>query len=633
MACNNYDRIMKYHIILFVSLLLLPVFSAKSAENEVNFTADAPSTVVAGEQFRVTYSLNKEGKNFLAPEMSGFNVLFGPSTSRSSSVQIVNGSVTKNTTISYSYVLVGVDPGKYTLGPAEITVKGNKYSSNPLTIEVLPPDSNAGASSGGQTIHGGGQGIPVEEGGNGAEARIPDDEQIFVRAILSKTKVYEQEALLVTYKIYTRYDLAGFGTVNFPEFKGFYVQDVELDPNRQLQLEHYDGRNYNTFVLKQSLLFPQRSGDLSIEPGEVDVTLRVRNNRQVNNFFDDFFSTYSNVNKTLRIPGAEVEVMPLPAGAPSSFKGAVGTFTMQSDISATELKANDAVTVKINLSGTGNLRLLKNPEIKFPLDFDVYDPKVETSVKTSLNGLQGSRKIEYLAIPRFGGEFEIPSAEFSYFDTTAKTYKTLKTPAYTLKVEEGKGGTQDTQSPSVQNYKVNKEDVKNIGTDIRYIHSNNGLDKTGEYFYGSPVFVSCFVIPLALFLLILVILRRRAKENADLARMKTKRANKQAKKRLKSAAKFKKAGDASKFYEETMKALWGYLGDKLSIPASSLTKENVQEKLIEHKATAELAREFLDTLSDCEFARFSPAAGESLSMDKIYEKAVNLIGKLEDTLK
>lgn len=614
--------------ILFLSLLAFPVFAA----DEINFTADAPQSVVAGQRFRVTYSINHEGKDFLAPDMSDFDVLMGPSTSRSQSVQIVNGSYSSNTTISYTYILVGNNPGIYNLGAAEINIKGNKYSSNTLKIEVLPPDSNAAPQQNRTQQSGSGAGIPVQE--SAATERIPDDEQIFVRHILSKTKVYEQEAVLVTYKLYTRYDISGIGAVKFPEFKGFYVQDVELDPNRQLSLEHYNGRNYNTFILKQSLLFPQHSGDLTLEAGKVDVTLRVRSNRRVNNIFDSFFDTYNDVEKSLAIPSASIEVMPLPDGAPASFNGAVGTFTMSSDISSTELNANDAVTLKVKISGTGNMRLLKNPEITFPLDFDVYDPKVETSVKTTLNGLQGSRSIEYLAIPRFGGDFDIPSSEFSYFDLSTKSYKTLKTPAYKLKVGEGKQNVGTTsQSAAVQKYNVNKEDVKNIGNDIRYIHGNNGLSKKGEYFYGSSDFFLGFAVPFALFALILIILRRRAKENADMVRVKNRRANKQARKRLKLAAKFKKAGDSSKFYEETMKALWGYLSDKLSIPASVLTKDNVQEKLLEHLATPELAHEFLDTLSECEFARFSPGADQSLSMDKLYDRAVDLIGKLEDTLK
>lgn len=617
--------------ILFSILSFLSAVSVFAAE-EVTFTASAPQSVVQGEQFRVTYSVNMDGKDFFAPDMSDFEVLMGPSTSHSSSVQIINGSVSRNTTISYTYVLVGMNPGKHTLAPAGITVKGKKYTSNTLTVEVLPPD---GALSGSQTVQGGnstGSGS-LAQGPQPSSTQIPDGEQIFVRQTFSKTEAYEQEAILVTYKLYTRYDISSIGSVKFPEFKGFYVQDINLDPNRQFKMEHYNGLNYNTIVLKQCLLFPQRAGTAELESGKVDVVLRVRNNRRGQNIFDNFFDTYSEVNKTLAIPSSKVEVKPLPGGAPDSFNGAVGHFSLESNISATELKANDALTLDLKISGNGNLRLLKNPEIKFPLDFDVYDPKVDNNIKVGTGGMSGSRNIEYLAIPRFGGEFDIPSVEFSYFDPAAKAYKRLYTPAYKIQVDGSTGGDASSAAPAVNNYSVNKEDVKNIGSDIRYIHAGNSLTPKGRFFLGSTAFYLCMGVPLLLFLTVLAALHRRAKENADIARRKTKGANKQARKRLKSAARYMKAGDKAKFYEETMKALWGYLSDKLSIPVSNLTKDNVQDELVAHNASPELAAEFLATLADCEFARFSPVADESLSMENIYAKAINLIGKLENTLK
>lgn len=619
---------------LILGLLLLG-FTAAFADDEFSFVAEAPESVVQGQHFKVTYSMNKEGKDFLAPDMSAFNVLMGPSQSRSQSVQIINGSVSRNTSITYTYVLSAMDAGSYTLAPAEITVKGKKYSSNSIKIEVVPEEDLSGSQQSQGSSGGGTQAqAPARSGGNvSGGGQLSEDKQIFVRQILSKTRVYEQEAILLTYKLYTRYDIRDISGVKFPDLQGFYVQEFDLDPNRQFKVENYNGYNYNTLVLKQCLLYPQHSGTIELERGSLDVILRVRNNRPSNNIFDSFFDSYSEVNKTLAIQPAKVEVRPLPAGAPASFNGAVGNFSLSGDISSTSLSANEAVTLTLKVTGNGNMRLLKNPEIKFPNDFDVYDPKVENNIKTTVNGLSGTRTIEYLAIPRFGGTFDIPSAEFSYFDLGSGQYKTIRTQPYKITVAADSGAAAASTAPAVNNYAANKEEIKNIGTDIRYIHGSGPLRQKGSFFLGSTEFWLAMGLPLAAFMIVLIVLRRRARENADIAGRRTRGANKQARRRLRSAEKHMKSGDKNGFYEETMKALWGYLSDKLSIPLANLTKENVQEEMLRHGASADLTEQFLKTLSDCEFARFSPAAGENLSMKAIYDEAIELIGRIDESLK
>ena len=416
--------------------------------------------------------------------------------------------------------------------------------------------------------------------------------------------------------------------VKFPEYKGFYVQDIDLDVNRQFVTEHYNGLNYNTIVLKQALLYPQRSGKIEIESGQLDAVIVERVSNHSQGIFDGFFDSYRDVKKSLKIPSATIDVMPLPSGAPKSFNGAVGRFDVKSSISTQELKANDAVTLTLDISGTGNLKLLKNPKITFPADFDVYDPKVDNSVKVTPAGASGTRHIEYLAIPRFGGDFAIESTDFSWFDPSVGQYKTLKTPIYTLKVD----GSADQTQVITTGTASQKESVRNLGSDIRHIHSDSELKPVGGGFFGTLGFVSGYLIPVAVFVLLLIILRKQARENANIALKRTKRASKVATKRLKSAAKFMKANDKPHFYEETMKALWGYLGDKLSIAQSELTKDNVSEKLSARGVEDETIKEFLATLQDCEFARFSSVADESLSMNNIYNRASDLIGKLEDKL-
>lgn len=604
-------------ILLWISALII-------CAEEISFTCKAPTTVISGQQFKLVYTINKEGKDLRVPEISDFDVLFGPSTSHSSSFQIVNGKATSNTQITYTYMLAGKEPGTYTIAPATIVVSGDKYISNSVHIKVLPADKTANSSSNSSS-----QGIPVD---NVSTDKV-SNEQIFVKQLFSKTRVYEQEAILVTYKLYTRLDVVQVGGVKFPEYKDFFVQDVELDPNRSWIVEHVDGYNYNTITLKQCIIFPQHSGKFNIDGGNVEVILRMRtSSSRHQSIFDDFFQSYQDVKKNLKFSGAQIKVKELPANPPAGFSGAVGSYNMNSSISSQDVKANDAITLKIKISGTGNLKLVKTPEVKFPLDFDVYDPKVDVKVKPSSAGQNGHKSIEYVAIPRFGGEFEIPEVRFVYFDINKGEYKTLTTPVYKLKVD---GTSENTSTASVVSSVVNKENVKQLSTDIRYIHTNveKGLTKKDNHFAFSSSMYMCLLTPLFIFIIVLLLLQKQAKENANVALRNTKRANKVAKKRLKEAQKCLKAGEKSKFYEETMRALWGYIADKLTIPVSELTKDNVQEKLVSHNCDEELIKEFLSCLSDCEFARFSPVVDDSLSMDNVYNRAADLIGKLDNTLR
>ncbi len=604
-------------ILLWISALII-------CAEEISFTCKAPTTVISGQQFKLVYTINKEGKDLRVPEISDFDVLFGPSTSHSSSFQIVNGKATSNTQITYTYMLAGKEPGTYTIAPATIVVSGDKYISNSVHIKVLPADKTANSSSNSST-----QGIPVD---NVSTDKV-SNEQIFVKQLFSKTRVYEQEAILVTYKLYTRLDVVQVGGVKFPEYKDFFVQDVELDPNRSWVVEHVDGYNYNTITLKQCIIFPQHSGKFNIDGGNVEVILRMRtSSSRHQSIFDDFFQSYQDVKKNLKFSGAQIKVKELPANPPAGFSGAVGSYNMNSSISSQDVKANDAITLKIKISGTGNLKLVKTPEVKFPLDFDVYDPKVDVKVKPSSAGQNGHKSIEYVAIPRFGGEFEIPEVRFVYFDINKGEYKTLTTPVYKLKVD---GTSENTSTASVVSSVVNKENVKQLSTDIRYIHTNveKGLTKKDNHFAFSSSMYMCLLTPLFIFIIVLLLLQKQAKENANVALRNTKRANNVAKKRLKEAQKCLKAGEKSKFYEETMRALWGYIADKLTIPVSELTKDNVQEKLVSHNCDEELIKEFLSCLSDCEFARFSPVVNDSLSMDNVYNRAADLIGKLDNTLR
>lgn len=593
--------------------------------DEVQFTAQAPETVVAGQQFRLVYTVNQDAKDLRAPEMTDFEVLMGPSVSSQRSMQIINGSVTHSHTISHTFILVGNTPGTYTIAPASIMVKNQKYTSQSVTIKVLPPDQQSAVSSSNANAN-----TRSYYNANNSSQSDLSAKQIFVRQSISKTNIYEQEAVLVSYKLYSRVDIAQIGNAKFPEFKDFYVQEINLDPNRPWQMEHYDGLNYNTIVLKQYLLFPQRTGEIKLDATAVEAVVRIPNNTRSNNPFADFFNTYQEVKKELKVPATKLKVKALPKGAPAGFSGAVGQFQLRSEISTPKANVNDAITLKLHLSGKGNLKLAKVPQVSFPADFDTYDPKNDNNIKVGVAGVSGSKTVEYVAIPRFGGTFTIPAAKFVYFDPVDEKYKTLTTQSYHLTIT---GSAADATVSAVVPG-VHKEQVKNLGTDIRFIHHGDqvSMASSTHSFYGTALFYLSYLVPLLLFVIMLILLQKQAKENANLVKVKNKRANKLARKRLKNAAICMKKGDKNKFYEAAVQALWGYTADKLNIPLANLTKDNVQEELLRHGASQELIDSFIATLSDCEFARYSPVVDDSLSMENCYNRAAELIGKLEERL-
>jgi hypothetical protein len=435
---------------------------------------------------------------------------------------------------------------------------------------------------------------------------------------------------LVTFKLYSKDGQITLRPDKFPEFEGFLVQEVELPADKQWTLENYNGSNYYAVVIKQTVLYPQRSGKLTIEAGRFDITMRVRTQQRVRSIFDDFFDAYQNVNKQLTTSPATIDVKPLPPGKPASYSNAVGDFTMTANISSKNIKANEAVTLKLTISGSGNLRVIKNPEVAFPNDFDVYDPKVENNIRTSASGVSGSRTIEYVAIPRFGGDFEIPAILFSYFDTKTGVYKTLSSGPYALHVEPDEGG--NGNAPLISNFS-NRENVKNRGNDIHYLKIKGiKFISRKDTFFGSYVYYLCYLIPALLFIIFFFIYRKQVKENANIALVRTKKANKMAVRRLKNAGKLMRENKKEAFYEEVIRALWGYLSDKLSIPQSNLTKDNVEIELQKYGVGEPLIHEFMDILNTCEFARYAPAE-TSDAMDKLYELTVNAIGDMENTIK
>ena len=611
---------------LIIALLLLTTVGVHA--DDLSFTVQAPSTVVQGSQFQVAYTINTQKvKDFRLGNVTDFDVLMGPS--RSSQFSMVNGKTSSS--ITYTYVMRGNKEGTYTIPPATIVAGNEKLESKSVKIKVLPPDEpSSGQGSGTSSSSSSSQGR--SQSGSGAAASSSNgqisDSDIFLVASANKTKVYEQEAILLTYKVYTTVNLTELNG-KMPDLKGFHMQEVDLPANKEFTLEHYRGRNYKTLVWRQFVLFPQQSGTLEIPSVAYEGTIL----QQVRTAdpFDIFFnggSSYTKVQKTLRTPKLTIEVSPLPAGRPASYYGGVGDFSISSDISTQELKENEAVTVRLVISGTGNMKLLKTPELNFPTDFEVYDPKVENNFKLKTGGLSGNKVIEYLAIPRHAGEYQIPGFEFSYFDTKTKAYKTLTTNPYTLKVNRGNGST-----TAVTSGYVNKEDLRLLGEDIRYIKlKETPLQKSGEYFFGSTRYWLCYLVPVLLLLVAIVVWRKKAVENANIAKVKTKKANKVASKRLNAAKKLMASGNEAAFYDEVLKALWGYTSDKLGIPVASLSKDNIASELAAHDVPETTVSEFTTLLSDCEFARYAPAIS-GIRVQDIYDRTLSLMDKLENSIK
>ena len=553
--------------LIFLFILMLTVGVATKAA-DVTFKASAPQAVVMGEQFRLTFTVNAEGRDLRVQEMPDFDVLMGPSQSTSYSSSWVNGKSTSETTVTYTYVLMPKKEGTFNIAPATIKVNGSNYTSNGLAIKVLPADK-AGKQEAETTT---------------ASGAISND-RLFVKMDVSKRSVFEQEGFLVTFKVYSLENFAITG-LKYPEFEGFLVQEIELPQEKQLTLENYNGRNYQSAVMRQVILYPQRSGKITISSGKFDAVVKVRMQQAGGgSIFDSFFDSYRDVSKVLTTSPVTIDVKPLPSGKPASFSGAVGTFSMTADISSNNVKTDEAVTIKVKITGNGNVKLVKNPEVVFPNDFDVYD---------------GS-------------------------------YKTIKSEPYKLHVEQGKGGS--GSSPVVSNFS-NKESVKYLGKDIRYLKTKgfSFIEGGDGIFFGSFMYYLCYIVPAILFIVFFFIYRKQVKENADIALVRTKKANKMAVRRLKNAGKLMKENKKEEFYDEVLRALWGYLSDKLSIPQSDLTKDNVETELAKYGVDESLTNEFMDILNTCEFARYAPSQASD-AMDKLYELTVDAIGKMENTIK
>lgn len=578
--------------------------------------ADAPAEVAVGEQFRLTYTVNTQNVNGfrVGTIPAELEVLMGPSTSSQSSFQMVNGHTSSSSSITYTYIICANKAGTYSIPAAHISVGGKTIASNQLRIKV------SGASrQGAQGQQGQGEG-----GLRPAGSRISGSD-LFIKVSANKRRVHEQEPILLTYKVYTLVDLTSLKG-NMPDLKGFHTQEVQLPQQKSYKIETVNGRPYRTVTWSQYVMFPQITGKLEIPSITFDGIV-IQQNRDVDPF-EAFFnggSGYVEVKKKIKAPGLTIQVDPLPV-RPAGFSGGVGSFTISAQLNKTDIKANNPVTLRVIVSGRGNLKLIKKPEVKFPKDFDTYDAKVTDKTKLTSNGVEGNMVYDFLAVPRNQGKYEIPPIEFVYYDTEANAYKTVKTQAFTLNVAKGSG------SASVSDYTGDAADDQ-LNKDIRGIKTGDAdVHDIGDFFFGSTAYWVAMCVLAAIFVSLFVVFRHRAIANANIDRMRGKKANKVATKRLKKANRLMLDGKASLFYDEVLRALWGYVGDKLSIPVEKLSRENISQRLAERSVGDETIALFIGALDECEFERYAPGDVKG-NMSKTFEAAMTAIMRIEETMK
>ncbi len=608
--------------ILLTTVMFL-VFLGNALADEVTFVAQAPKSVVVNQQFKLTFKVNRANvKEPTIQDFAGFQVLTGPHRSTQRSYQLINGKMESSESVTFTYILLADVEGEYKIPAASIMVDKKKVSSNPLRIKVLPEDKNSHSGHGSQNAY------DARSRGNGSSTDIAEDE-LFIRASLSMGKVYEQEAVLLTYKVYSTVNLTNLNNPT-PDLKGFHIQEVQLPREKNFELEHYNGRNYQTLIWRQFVLFPQQSGELEIPSLDFEGVVAVQTHRSMDPFEMMFNGgpSYVEVKKRLKSNRLVLDVKKLPAGKPAGFSGGVGQFSLNSSISATEVKTNEEITLKIKIKGIGNMKLLGNPVVEFPSEFEVFDPIVNNRFTLKSNGFSGEKEYEYVITPRASGTYTLPAARFIYFDPIADSYKTVESDSYTIVVEKN-----NEQPAGTTTTYVGKETGKVLATDIRHIKlGDTDLVKGKKEFFASGTYWLLYILPLLLFITYIVIYRKRVAENANISLVRTKKANKVAVKRLKIAKKLLAENRKNEFYDEILKTLWGYMSDKMNIPVSQLSKDNVAAELEKYGADNKLVEELHEVLNEAEFARYAPGdAGQA--MDKVYSMAMNVISRMENSIK
>jgi hypothetical protein len=591
----------------FLLIAVLFMVAPVSLFSQVTFRAEAPSVVETNERFRLVFVVNSSPSGFNPPEITGFDILAGPTSSTMSSTSIVNGKRTETYQVSYTYVLEARKEGVYTIPSASVSVEGNNYTSDPLKIEVVKGS--------------------VKEGAEDDKSGIAERD-LFLRVTLDKRNVVLGEPVTVTVKLYSDVSVAGFEDVRFPSFDGFWSQETETPRNIEFVRENIDGRIYNAALLRRYVLIPQTSGDLAIDGASMVCQVQIRENRSASrSVFDDFFDSYTTVRKRVEAPPVVLNVDRLPEGAPSSFDGAVGTYAFDAYLSRDSVNANEALSYIVEVRGSGNINLVDAPEPSIPSSFEVYDVKVSEELSPGRNGSSGVKKFEYPLIARAPGNYMIPSLEFSYYDITSRDYVTLSTGERNIYV----GGAADEGEGDQGSFTrgVNRQSVRSIADDIRFIKTNISPPRVRNLFFAGTVsYYITLIVFLLIFLMVERYLAKRIERNRDIAGVRNRRAVKVARKRLRKAVILMKEDNYNGFYEELHRALLGYISDKMNLSMAELSRDRIEESLVERGVGEQYIKELTELLGECEYARYSPDQGEG-RMDNHYKDAINLISSLE----
>ena len=599
------------------SIFLICLFIACACFSQV-IRVSTPSRVEAGENFRVSFKVTTQDVDDFRSGLHSTDVvevIAGPYTSSESSFQMVNGHTSSSSSITYTYTLYAAKSGVYNIPAAHARVGGKQISSRPAKVTVVGSAQGRGNNS--PKMHEDDNYPPhMKVAGSAISGR-----DLFIKVSANKRKVYEQEPILLTYKVYTLVDLTQLEG-KMPELTGFHTQEIPLPQQKSFHIERVNGKPYRTVTWSQYVMYPQMTGKMEI-PSITFKGIVVQQNRSVDPF-EAFFnggSGYVEVKRNIVAPSIKIDVLPLPH-KPANFSGGVGKFNISAQLNKNELKAGDPLSLRIVVGGIGNLKLIKQPVVNFPKDWDKYDPKVTDKTKLTSNGLEGNMIYDILAVPRNQGHYTIPPVELTYYDTSLNQYKTIKTQSFEIEVAKGDG----SRSSVVDYSKDQPKDIKDIKKGEAELHS------VDNFFFGSVGYLMSLLIPFAAFVALLVIFRNRAIDNADLVKMKGKKANKIATKRLRQANKLMLAGKTNEFYDEVLRALWGYVGDKLNMPAEKLSRENISEKLQSHNVDDNTISKFLSAIDDCEMMRFAPGDPEG-NMNKTFESAMTAIMEIENVMK
>jgi hypothetical protein len=605
---------MKKYLLYYLLLLI----SYSVSGQDIYVKAEYPSIVTAGEQFTVAFSVNAGGGEFSAPAFRGFYKIMGPETSYSSSTQIINGKISNQTSYSYVYYLQAVNEGRFSLSPATFTLKNKTYSSDSLRIEVVAGSAQKQSSA-----------VPSGTNDETTSTNIDaEGKELLINLSVNRRDIYIGEPIVATVKIYSRVNIAGINEIKYPSFNSFLRSDIETPPLTSLRQENVNGTVYGSGIVQQFLLYPQVTGEIKIDPVEISVLIQKKVRGQSDPFFGDFFSSYQTVPKAVASKPVTIKVKPLPGTRPDDFSGVVGKLDLKATLSKQDVNVNDAVNLKIVVSGNGNLKLASPPVLKLSPDIEVFDPKITEELRNGINGTNGQKTFDFLLIPRHYGDFTIPPVTYSYFNISTGKYEELTTDEFHIKARK----VNDQNAGATVYGGVSKEDVKYLGKDIRFIKSDPGpLKRTSDILLSKQSYYSAYVFSIIAFLVVLFLRREHIRRNSDKSLVKNRKAGKIAIKRLHNASVCLKNDEIDQFHDEILKALWGYLSDKLNIPVSDLTRNNAITALHDNDINDDIIANLTKILDTCEFARFAPSSSGS-EAQSIYEGASQFIKSVENVI-